>query len=108
MAEALADLSGFHRIVNDIVIYNSTIDDHIAHVREFLQCCADKQIALNTQKCIFGATEVTFAGFQLSQEGYQVYKSITDPISHFPKPTNRTNCVHSLDWLINFPSVLTQ
>ena len=36
MAEALADLSGFCRIVNDIVIYDSTIDDHIAHVREIL------------------------------------------------------------------------
>ena len=65
MAEALADLSGFCIIVDDIIIYDSTIDDHIAHVREFLQHCADKQISLNPQKCIFGATEVTFAGFQL-------------------------------------------
>ena len=70
MAEALqlADLLGFHRIVNDIAIYDG--DDHIANVREFAQHCADKQIVLNPQKCILGATEVTFAGFRLSQEGY--------------------------------------
>ena len=90
MTEALANLSRFCRIVDDIVIYDSTIDNHIAHVREFLQYCADKQIALNPQKCIFGATEVTFTGFRLSQEGYQVDKSITDAISQFPKPTNCT------------------
>ena len=86
MAEALADLLGFGRIVDNIVIHDSTIDDHIAQVREFLQRCADKQIALNPQKCIFGATEVTFTGFWLSQESYQVDKSITDAISQFPKP----------------------
>ena len=96
MAEALADLSGFCRIVDDIVIYDSIIDDHIAHVREILQRCADKKIALNPQKCIFGTTEVTFAGFQLSQEGYQVDKSITDAISLQNQPTAQ-NCVHSLD-----------
>ena len=47
MAEALANLLGFCRIVDDIVVYDSTIEDHIAHVREFLQYSADKQIALN-------------------------------------------------------------
>ena len=88
MAKALTDLLGFRRIVNDIVICDG--NGHIAHVREFVQHCADKQIALNPQKCIFGTTEVTFAGFRLSQEGYQVDKSITGAISQFPKPTNST------------------
>ena len=70
MAEALADLSGYHKIVDDIIIYDSTIEDHITHVKEFLQRCAEKQIALNPKKCIFGVTEVIFAGFRLSKEGY--------------------------------------
>ena len=106
MAEALADLLGFHRIVNDIVIYDG--NDHIAHVREFVQHCADKQITLNPQKCIIGATEVTFAGFRLSQEGYQVNKAITDAISQFPKLTSHTE-LHSFFGLANqlFSSVNT-
>ena len=54
----------------------------------------------NRPECIFGATEVTFAGFRLSQEGYQVDKSITDAISQFPKPTNRTE-LHSFFGLAN-------
>ena len=95
MAEALADLLGFCRIVNYIVIYDG--NDHIAHVREFVQHCADKQIALNPQKCIFDATEVTFAGFRLSQEGYQVDKSITDAISQFPK-TNQPHRIAFILW----------
>ena len=68
--------------------YDSTIEDHINHVSEFLQHCAEKQIALNPQKCIFGVTGITFASFQLSKEGYQVDQFITDAIS---KPTNHTD-----------------
>ena len=65
MAEALEGLPEFCRIVDDIIIYDSTIKDHAHHVRQFLQRCTEKQIALNPQKC-------KFAGFHLSSEGYQV------------------------------------
>ena len=89
MAEAFAGLSGFRRIVDDIVIYDSDATQHANHVRAFLQRCADKQIALNLEKCRFCQTQVTFAGFQLSGDGYQVDGSITDAISNFPTPTSR-------------------
>ena len=91
MAEALAGLSGFHRIVDDIIIYDSTIEDHVSHVRQFLQRFTEKQIALNPQKCKICITKVIFAGFNISSEGYQVDRSITDAISQLPKPTNRTD-----------------
>jgi len=55
MAEAFAGLSRFHQIVDDIVIYDSDATQHAQHayVRAFLQRCADKQIALNLDKCHF-------------------------------------------------------
>ena len=91
MAEAFAGLSGFRWIVDDIVIYDSDATQHANHVRAFLQRCADKQIALNLEKCRFCQTQVTFAGFQLSGDGYQVDGSITDAISNFPTPTSQTD-----------------
>jgi len=94
MAGAFADLTGFCRIVDDIVIYGNDIQQHVCHVKQFLQWCADKQIALNLDKYKFCQTTITFAGFQLSAEGYQIDHSITDAISQFPKPTNRTD-LHS-------------
>ena len=42
----------------------------------------------------------TFAGFRLSTQGYQVDHSITDAISEFPKPSNRTE-LHSFYGLVN-------
>ena len=53
-------------------MYDSDATQHANHVRAFLQRCADKQIALNLDKCHFSQTQATFAGFQLSSNGYQV------------------------------------
>ena len=88
MAEAFVGLTGFRRVVDDMIIYDL---EHAAHVKQFLQRCADKQIALNPEKCKFSQNKVTFAGFTLSAEGYQVDNSITDAITEFPTPSNRTD-----------------
>ena len=91
MAEAFTGLSGFRRVVDDIVIYDSNVEGHVAHVKQFLQRCTDKNIALNIDKCKFFQTQVTFAGFQLSTHGYQIDESITEAISKYPTPTSRTD-----------------
>ena len=91
MAEAFAGLTGFRRIVDDIVIYDGDAATHADHVRQFLKRCEEHNIALNLSKCNFCQTRVTFAGFILSAEGYQVDHSITNAISQFPTPTNRTD-----------------
>ena len=72
----------------------------------FLQRCVDKQISLNLDKCHFFQTEVTFAGFQPSSNGYQVDRSITDAISNFPAPTSRTE-LRSFFGLVNQLSAST-
>ena len=88
MAEVFTGLTGFCRVVDDIIIYDSDKHQHAIHVRQFLQRCADKQIALNLGKCKFNQTEVTFAGFILSSQGYRVDHFITNAILQFPIPTN--------------------
>ena len=100
MAEAFTGLTGFRRVVDDISIYDSDEHQHAIHVWQFLQRCADKQIALNLEKCKFNQTEVTFAGFTLSLQWYRVDHSITDAILQFPIPTNQTD-LWSLFGLVN-------
>ena len=91
MVEALTGLSGFHWIIDDIIIYDSGVTDHVHHVKTFLQRCTDRQITLNVAKCHFFQQEVTFTGFKLCGNGYQVDQSITDAISNFPTPINCTD-----------------
>ena len=91
MVEAFTGLSGFHQIIDDMIIYDSDVTEHAHHVKAFLQRCTDRQIALNLDKCHFFQQEVTFAGFKLCGDGYQVDQAITDAISNFPTPTNCTD-----------------
>lgn len=84
--DAFRDFSGFRRIVDDFVIYDSNASDHESHVMQFLQCCVNYNIS--TEKCQFFQRQVTFTSFQLSAEGYQVDSSITAAITAYPSPTN--------------------
>ena len=60
MTKAFNGLSDFRRIVDDFVIHDSKLSDHIVHVKEFLKHCADLHIALNAEKCQFFQTKTTF------------------------------------------------
>ena len=93
-------LTDFRRVVNDIIIYDDNELKHAIHVKQFLQCCADKHIALNPEMCKFSQNKVTFAGFTLSADGYQVDHFITKAITKFPTPTNRTD-LRSFFGLVN-------
>ena len=91
MDEAFAGLSGYRRVVDDVVIYDSDATQHTTHVREFLQRCAECKITLNNDKWEFAKPQVTFAGFMLSENGYRVDTSITQAIANFPTPATRTD-----------------
>ena len=91
MDEAFSGLSGYRRIVDDVVIYDSDKEKHESLVRQFLQRCADRKITLNRDKWVHARPEVEFAGFMLSAEGYRINGAITEAISHFPTPTTRSD-----------------
>ena len=63
MDEAFAGLSGYRHVVDNIVIYESDVAKHAAHVRQFLQRCAERIITLNQDKWEYAQPQVMFAGF---------------------------------------------
>ncbi len=88
MDEAFSGLTEYRCIVDDVVIYDSDAAKHTDHVWQFLQRCSEKKITLNTDKWHFAQAKV---GFTVSADGYCIYQSITDAISSFPTPANRTD-----------------
>ena len=50
MDEAFTGLSGFRRIVDNVVIYDCNTTHHADHIRQFLWCCAECKITLNRDK----------------------------------------------------------
>ena len=106
MDEAFEGLSGYRRIVDDVIIFDSDEAQHARHVKQFLSRCAEKSITLNLDKWQFAQTEVLFAGFLLSPEGYRIDRSITDAIAKFPTPASRTD-LRSFIGLVNQLSAST-
>jgi len=100
MDQALQGLEGYRKIVDDIVIYDNTLEEHVTHVRQFLQRCRERNITLNAEKFIFGQERVTFAGLQLSAGGYSLDKKIVQAIQEFPVPASRTD-LRSFVGLVN-------
>ena len=106
MADAFEGLTEFHRIVDDIAIYDKDETSHKQDVRQFLLRCKERNIFLNREKCKFNLGKVTFAGLQLSSEGYKVDTLVTEAITKFPTPATRTD-LHSFFGLANQLSTST-
>jgi len=98
MADVFKGLQGFQRIVDDIVIYDSNITEHITHACQFLYRCADINIALIIDKC-----NPTL--YLLAIQGYHIDQSVTAAISQYPTPTSCTD-LHSFIRLVNQLSTL--
>ena len=73
-------------MVNDIVISDKDEVINVEHVRQFIQQCKDRKIALNKGKWKYFQRKVTSAGCLLSPEVYQVDANITEATSKFPSP----------------------
>ena len=100
MAEAFEDLTGFRRVVDDVIIYDKDISNHESHVKKFLQICQERMISINQDKWVFCQTKVKFAGFQLSSDGYRIDPSTTEAPTQFPTPANRSD-LRSFFGLVN-------
>jgi len=94
MVGAFTGLTGFLRIVDDIVIYVNDASTHTEHVRTFLKHCADKNKALNLNSI----RQSHFCRI------HPVYRWL--PGSQL-QPITQT-CIHSLPWPTNCLGVLTQ
>ena len=55
--------------LDDILIFSRTFEEHSGHVRIVLKRLCKWNLYCKLSKCIFGVTEVTFLGFNLTTRG---------------------------------------
>ena len=106
MYEAFQDLPDFRHIVDDVLIFDEDLDSHIAHVHQFLQRCEERGISLGRDKFQYCQTEVEFAGFHLSQNGYRISEDVTKAIGSFPTHLAELTSAPFLVWSINWLAAL--
>ena len=88
--EAVAGLTQYSKVVDDLCVFDRSFADQIADVRQFQQRCADRGIYLNRDKFRFGPEEVLFAGYVRSSLGCSPDPKLLSAFTDFPTPESVT------------------
>ena len=67
-------------VIDDILIYSRTPQEHEEHLRIVLSVLHDKQLLAKLSKCEFWMTEVKFLGHVISQGGVAVDPSKVEAV----------------------------
>ena len=86
---------------DDILIYSTSLDLHIDHLKSVLTVLRKEQLYANLEKCIFCTNHVVFLGFVVSSKGVQVDMEKVRAIQEWPTPKSVTE-VRSFHGLASF------
>jgi len=88
--EVFADLKGrfVFNFLDDLVVYSSSSEEHVAHVREVLTRLERTGFTLNTDKVVLGASEIKYLGHLISGRGVKILLERVAAIQDYPQPTN--------------------
>ncbi|CAK1595950.1 unnamed protein product [Parnassius mnemosyne] len=86
MDEVLRGLDFCFGYLDDILVYSSNSTQHQQHLRQLFQRLTEYGILINTNKCVFGQSEVDFLGYKVSAAGIQPLDAKVQAIQEFPPP----------------------
>lgn len=89
MDECFEGLEGVCVIVDDILVYGQTRQDHDRHLRDVLIRARDRGIKLNEDKLEVGVPEVQYFGHSLTADGVKPDPSKVAAIHEMEPPKNR-------------------
>ena len=75
---------------DDILIYSTSLDLHIDHLKSVLTVLREEQLYANLEKCIFCTNHVVFLCFVVSSKGVQVDEEKVRAIQEWPTPKSVT------------------
>ena len=91
VSEFFYDLPNCRRIVEDILVYSATYEEHIEAVRRLFHRAAAHNVAINTSKIVFAQPAVTFGGYVVDADGFRPDPELTRAIREFPTPGSITD-----------------
>ena len=103
--EILKHIPRLVRIVDDVCLYDNTIEGHFWHTWDLLATCAAHGVVLNESKFQFCNQTVDFAGLSITPVGVHPSNRILTAIRDFPRPTDITKArawfglVNQVQWV---------
>jgi cleavage and polyadenylation specificity factor subunit 1 len=88
--ELFSDLKGrfVFNFLADLVVYSSSKEEHLEHVREVLNRLQAAGFTLNPEKVVLGVSEINYLGHSHSNQGVRVLPDRVEAIRQFPRPKN--------------------
>ncbi|MEW8548469.1 MAG: reverse transcriptase domain-containing protein, partial [Candidatus Thiodiazotropha sp.] len=76
--------------LDDIIVFTSTVDEHLTKLREVFSCIRDAGLTLKSSKCQLFETSVSFLGHQVSGSGIRPDANNIEKVLNFAVPRNVT------------------
>ena len=74
--------------LDDILIYSSSLDDHIIHLQQVLELLRKHQLFLKETKCSFSQASLEYLGHIISGKGVSTDPSKVSAMLQWPQPTS--------------------
>ena len=88
MTGVLKDLPFAMAYLDDIIIYSSTPQEHLEHMRTVFKKLRDAKLSMKLSKCHFFAKEIQYLGHILGKEGIKPVPAKTEAIRIMHPPVN--------------------
>ena len=100
--DVIVDVPRKRKIVDDVLLYDTSIEQAFNHTFDFLVLCASHGVTMNPAKFKFAQQEVDYCGFTISWGKYRTAKDMLSAIQDFamPEPPSITD-IRSWFGLVN-------
>ena len=88
MTRVLKDLPFAMAYLDDIIIYSSTPEEHLQHIKTVFEKLCHAKLSMKLSKCHFFAKEIQYLGHILSVEGIRPVPAKTEAIKAMHPPVN--------------------
>ena len=88
--DAIAAIDRKYKCIDDVLLYDDSVESAFWHTYEFLETCFKCGITLNPDKFKFCKRDVEFVGFDLGWESYHPTSGRLSAIRDFPMPAEPT------------------
>ncbi|KAK2711256.1 hypothetical protein QYM36_012440 [Artemia franciscana] len=104
MEDTFEGLEGFKTIIDDMIVYGDTQEEHNKRLAAILERTLVKGIQFNEEKCEFSVSRVEYFGHVISSEGMQPDPNKICAINNMPSPS----CQEELQTLLGMINYLAK
>jgi hypothetical protein len=76
--------------MDDILVYSSSLQEHVEHLKEVLTLLRDEKLYVKFSKCSFACTSLEYMGRIISGDGVSTDPHKTQAMQDWPHPTTVT------------------